>query len=87
MLGDLAHVWPSGLLAWTWGAPEIILIVVVVLLLFGGRKLPELARGLGKGLRLFKKEVKGVKDEFEDAADADDESETPKASPDANKND
>ena len=36
------------------GAPQIILIVVVVLLLFGGKKIPELMRGLGKGIREFK---------------------------------
>ena len=36
------------------GAPQLILIVVVVLLLFGGRKIPELMRGLGSGIREFK---------------------------------
>lgn len=36
------------------GAPEIILIVLVVVLLFGGRKIPELMRGLGKGMKEFK---------------------------------
>ena len=36
------------------GAPQIILIVVVVLLLFGGRKIPELMRGLGSGIKEFK---------------------------------
>lgn len=36
------------------GATEIILIVVVVLLLFGGKKIPELMRGLGKGIKEFK---------------------------------
>lgn len=36
------------------GWPQIVLIVVVVLLLFGGRKIPELMRGLGSGLREFK---------------------------------
>ena len=37
------------------GAPQIILIIAVVLLLFGGRKIPELMRGIGKGLVEFKK--------------------------------
>lgn len=36
------------------GAPQIILIVVVILLLFGGRKIPELMRGLGSGIKEFK---------------------------------
>ncbi|MBC9797296.1 twin-arginine translocase TatA/TatE family subunit [Sinomicrobium sp. FJxs] len=36
------------------GAPQIILIVVVLLLLFGGRKIPELMRGLGSGIKEFK---------------------------------
>jgi sec-independent protein translocase protein TatA len=36
------------------GAPQVILIVVVVLLLFGGKKIPELMRGLGKGVKEFK---------------------------------
>ncbi len=41
-----------------FGHWEIILIVFVVLLLFGGKKFPEMAKGLGKGLREFKKSVK-----------------------------
>jgi len=36
------------------GAPQIILVVVVVLLLFGGKKIPELMRGLGSGIKEFK---------------------------------
>ena len=44
------------------GAQEIILIAFVVLLLFGGKKIPELMRGLGKGLRSFKDGMNG-KDE------------------------
>lgn len=36
------------------GAPEIILIIVALLLLFGGRKIPELMRGLGRGVKEFK---------------------------------
>jgi sec-independent protein translocase protein TatA len=36
------------------GTPEIIIIVVVIVLLFGGRKIPELMRGLGKGVKEFK---------------------------------
>lgn len=40
------------------GAPQIILIAVVVLLLFGGRKIPELMRGLGTGIKEFKDATK-----------------------------
>ncbi|MNK18520.1 Sec-independent protein translocase protein TatAy [compost metagenome] len=46
------------------GGGEIMLILGVVLLLFGGKKLPELARGLGKGLRDFKDASEGVKREI-----------------------
>jgi len=46
------------------GGGEIMLIMVVVLLLFGGKKLPELARGLGKGIREFKDASEGVKREI-----------------------
>lgn len=42
------------------GTTEIILIVVVVLLLFGGKKIPELMRGLGKGIKEFKDSSKGI---------------------------
>ncbi|GAA4310314.1 twin-arginine translocase TatA/TatE family subunit [Mucilaginibacter gynuensis] len=42
------------------GAPEIILIIVAVLLLFGGKKIPELMRGLGKGVKEFKDSQNGV---------------------------
>lgn len=41
------------------GTPEIILIVLVVLLLFGGKKIPELMSGLGKGVKSFKDGMKG----------------------------
>lgn len=45
------------------GAPQIVLIVVVVLLLFGGKKIPELMRGLGSGIKEFKDASKGGEDE------------------------
>jgi len=44
------------------GTPQIILIVVVVLLLFGGRKIPELMRGLGSGIKEFKDATKDEND-------------------------
>ena len=45
---------------------EIIAIVVVVLLLFGGKKIPELMKGLGKGVKSFKEGVKEVEKEIDD---------------------
>ncbi|HEU4742106.1 MAG TPA: twin-arginine translocase TatA/TatE family subunit [Meiothermus sp.] len=48
------------------GPVELILILVVVLLLFGARKLPELARGLGQSAREFKK---GISEDSKDAAE------------------
>ena len=48
---------------------EIIIVLVIVLLLFGGKKLPELARGLGLGLREFKNASRDIKKEVENAAD------------------
>ena len=50
------------------GPPEILLLLGVVLLLFGGKKLPELARGSGRALRIFKSEVKDLGDDAEDAS-------------------
>jgi sec-independent protein translocase protein TatA len=47
------------------GTPEIILILLVVLLLFGGRKIPELMRGLGKGIREFNDAKNNVRDEIQ----------------------
>jgi sec-independent protein translocase protein TatA len=46
------------------GAGEIILILLVILILFGAKKIPELARGIGKGMSEFKKGIKDVEDEI-----------------------
>lgn len=46
------------------GTPEIIFIVLIVLLLFGGKKIPELMRGLGKGVKSFKQGMNEVEDEI-----------------------
>lgn len=46
------------------GAPEIILLTLVVLLIFGGKKIPELMKGIGKGVSSFKKGLKEVDDEI-----------------------
>ncbi|WP_043681703.1 Sec-independent protein translocase subunit TatA [Streptomyces xylophagus] len=45
------------------GAPEIILILVVIVLLFGAKKLPDMARSLGKSARILKSEAKAMKEE------------------------
>lgn len=50
------------------GTNEIIIILVIVLLLFGGRKIPELMRGLGKGVREFNDAKSNVKKEIEESA-------------------
>jgi sec-independent protein translocase protein TatA len=50
------------------GTNEIIIIMVIVLLLFGGRKIPELMRGLGKGVREFNDAKDNVKKEIEESA-------------------
>jgi len=48
------------------GTTEIIFIVLIILLLFGGKKIPELMRGLGKGIREFNDAKSNVKKEIED---------------------
>jgi len=49
------------------GPLELVLILVIVLLIFGGRKIPELARGLGEGIRNFRESLRG--DEPQDKKD------------------
>ena len=46
------------------GMPEIIIIAILVLLLFGGKKIPELMKGIGKGVSQFKKGLKDVEDDI-----------------------
>jgi sec-independent protein translocase protein TatA len=50
------------------GTNEIIIILVIVLLLFGGRKIPELMRGLGRGVREFNDAKTNVKREIEESS-------------------
>ena len=47
------------------GATEIILIVLVILVFFGAKKIPELAQGLGKGIREFRKATREIQDDVE----------------------
>jgi len=49
------------------GATEILLIALVILLLFGGTKIPSLMRGLGQGIREFRREMRGESDIAKDA--------------------
>jgi sec-independent protein translocase protein TatA len=51
------------------GAGEIVVIVLIILLLFGGRKIPEVMRGLGHGLREFKKATSEATSEIKRAVD------------------
>ena len=46
------------------GTGEIVIIAMVVLLLFGGKKIPELMKGIGKGVKNFKDGVKGLEDDI-----------------------
>lgn len=46
------------------GAPEIIVIALIVLLIFGGKKIPELMKGMGKGVKNFKDGMKDMDDEL-----------------------
>ena len=48
-----------------FGAGEIIIIALIVLLLFGGKKIPELMKGLGKGVRSFKEGVNNIEKDIE----------------------
>jgi len=57
------------------GPWEIGLIILVVIILFGGKKLPELARGLGLGLREFNKATREIKDEVKSATEDVDDNE------------
>jgi sec-independent protein translocase protein TatA len=50
------------------GMNEIIIILIIVLLMFGGRKIPELMKGLGKGIREFNDAKSNVKKEIEESA-------------------
>lgn len=50
------------------GGQELFIILLIVLIFFGAKKLPELARGLGQGVREFRKAMKDVQDEVENAA-------------------
>jgi sec-independent protein translocase protein TatA len=60
------------------GTPELLIILVVLVLLFGANKLPDLARGSGRALRIFKAETKGLLDDDDDKAKTDEQREIDK---------
>jgi sec-independent protein translocase protein TatA len=64
------------MLGWTLGPGEIFVILLLLLLLFGAKRLPELARSLGQGVREFKKSVKEISEDVSD----DDADSSPKSS-------
>lgn len=53
------------------GTGEIIVIAIVVLLLFGGKKIPELMKGMGKGIKNFKDGVNGIEDDIKNTIEKD----------------
>ena len=56
------------LLLFGLGLQEVVVIALIVLLLFGGKKIPELMKGLGKGVKSFKDGMKDIEDDKEDKA-------------------
>ena len=63
-MSTLSDQFISFIAAMNLGMPEIIIIAIVVLILFGGKKLPEFMRGVGKGVHDFKKGLDGVEEEI-----------------------
>ena len=57
------------LLFFNLGGPEILLIALVILLLFGGKKIPELMKGLGKGVKSFKDGMNGIEESIKESGD------------------
>jgi sec-independent protein translocase protein TatA len=67
--------------AWAPGGGQIILILILVLIMFGAKKIPELAKGLGKGINEFKKATREVTDEIQNADTASTTPPAPKTPP------
>ena len=61
------------LFAFSLGGPEVFIVIFAILLLFGAKKIPELARGMGKGIREFKDATKEIKNEIEEGGISDDD--------------
>ena len=60
------------------GAQELLLIFLIVLLLFGARRLPEVGKSLGQGIRQFRSATKGIRDEIESSGETPTESKVKK---------
>lgn len=56
----------NNILLWNLGGMEILLIVLLIVLLFGGKKIPELMKGIGKGVRSFKEGMNEVEDNLKE---------------------
>ncbi|MGB9375771.1 MAG: Sec-independent protein translocase subunit TatA [Jiangellales bacterium] len=61
--------------------PELLIILLIIVLLFGAKKLPDTARGLGRSLRIFKAETKGLTDDENEAAPAAQQQPAPQQAP------
>ena len=59
--------------AFSLGGPEVFIVIFAILLLFGAKKIPELARGMGRGIREFKDATKEIKNEIEEGGLKDDD--------------
>nr|WP_320039556.1 twin-arginine translocase TatA/TatE family subunit [uncultured Bacteroides sp.] len=59
----------NSILLWNVGFPEILIVALIVLLLFGGKKIPELMKGLGKGVKSFKDGIKEAENEIKNTKD------------------
>lgn len=60
------------------GVPEVLLILAIVLIMFGAKKLPELAKGLGKGIKEFKKASSDMHEDFNRGYDDEDQHRSPR---------
>lgn len=64
----LLNAFSTPLLMFSIGGPEVVVVILVVLLLFGAKRIPELAKGLGKGIREFKDASREIKKEIDNEA-------------------
>ena len=70
---------PVGLMLPSLGVPELLVVLGIAVLLFGGRKIPEIGKGLGEGIRQFKASLKG--DDKSEKGDAEQKDSEPPKSP------